>query len=446
MSGHRPSELRAVEHAARSLDDLDELVASAARCRTVLIGEATHGTDDFYRLRAQVTRRLIEDHGFRGVAIEGDWPDTARVHRFVTGLGADELAIEALDGFRRFPAWMWRNAAMLEFVGWLHEHNAERPVNDHVGLFGLDLYSMHASAELVLDYLAREDPEALPRARRRIDCLDGTDPDPQRYGYEVMLRLRPDCERGLIEQVVELTRARGRLVARAATEAGDRLDANDAWFDAHQNATVARNAERYYRTMFRGDDDTWNLRDRHMVETLARVQAHLGRRGTDGLVVWAHNSHVGDARATEMGRRGQWTLGQLVRQEQGDECMLIGFTTWHGTVTAAHEWGGEAARLHVLPARADSYEDLLHATGHDRFWLPTDGLRARSLLRGPLLERAIGVIYRPETERASHYFHADLARQFDVVIHLDETHALEPLERLAATPPDEAAETWPYGT
>ena len=437
-------EVAQVVDEARSLDDHDELVAAVAGCRTVLIGEASHGTDEFYRERAAITRRLIEEHGFGAVAIEGDWPDARRLDAYVRGRGTDRTAVDALDDFRRFPSWMWRNAAMLDFVGWLADHNESRLPRERCGIFGLDIYSMHASAECVLRYLEAADPAAVPRARQRYECLDGPTTDPQHYARQVMIGSRPHCEQEMLEQLIDLTRARARLVG-----ADDRLlqEADDAWFDAQQNALVARNAERYYRTMFLGSTNSWNLRDRHMSQTLLRMQAHLARRSASSkVVVWAHNSHVGDARATEMGARGQLSLGQLVREAQGDACALIGFTTHHGSVTAARDWDRPSGHRHVLPALEGSHEHLFHETGLERFVLLPEAVRRMPALRQWRLERAIGVIYRPETERASHYFDAVLARQFDAVIHIDATRAVEPLERTAPSPTDERAETWPFGT
>lgn len=436
----------AIREIARPVDDYRQLVEHLGKCQTVLIGEATHGTHEFYSERARITRRLIEEYGFGFVAIEGDWPDTERVNQYVTSRGDDQTGVDALSGFERFPAWMWRNADVLEFVGWLSEHNQALNQQERCTIHGLDLYSLHASARCVLDYLAEAAPEAVQRARERYECLDGTTPDPQRYAHDVMLGLRPSCEHEVLEQLVELTRQRARLVASRGQ--GSTLEADDSWFDAQQNAHVVRGAERYYRRAFSGSTDSWNLRDRHMTETLVRLQQQRGRRGASPkAVVWAHNSHVGDARATEMGgRRGQLTLGQLIRQEQGDRCALVGMTTYHGSVTAARDWDTPAAHRRVLPALTTSYEHLFHQVGRERFMLLPDDLAASRLLAEPLLERAIGVIYRPETERESHYFHASIAHQFDAVIHIDSTRAVEPLEHVAPTSPDELAETWPFGT
>lgn len=431
---------------AHQPDDHDELVQAVAHCQTVLIGESTHGTDEFYRERAAITRRLIEEHGFCAVAIEGDWPDAWQVHRYVTGRSPARTAGDALAGFQRFPSWMWRNSAMLDFVGWLGDHNAAREPAERCGVYGLDLYSMHASAECVLRYLEDADPHAVSRARERYECLDGNlgaVSDPQRYAQQVLLGLRPHCEREILEQLMELTHQRARLVSGGAGGIGD---GDEAWFDAQQNALVVRNAERYYRTMFKGNVESWNLRDRHMAETLMRLQLQLSRRRPVArMVVWAHNSHVGDARGTEMGRDGQITLGQLIRREQGGDCARIGFTTYHGSVTAARHWDAPAEHLHVLPALAASYEHIFHHTGLERFTVLPNDLQSTPVLQQPLLERAIGVVYRPESERQSHYFEASMALQFDAVIHIDSTRAVEPLEHMAPAAAEELAETWPFG-
>lgn len=425
-----------------SADDYDELVMHLATCKTVLIGEASHGAHEFYRERARLTQRLIAEHGFDAIAVEGDWPDTWRINEFVTGRDSNEDAVEALGGFERFPSWMWRNADVLDFVGWLHDYNQSQPRNRRVGFYGLDLYSLHSSMKCVIDFLDQTDPAAAERARVRYECLDGHLPDPQEYARQVALGLRPSCERDVLAQLLEL-----RQSAAATASAHSGLS-QDALFFARQNAVVVRNAERYYRTMFAGNVDSWNLRDRHMLETLVALQTHLQRQRLRAprMIVWAHNSHVGDARATEMGRRGQWTLGQLVRQEQAEQCALVGMTTYHGTVSAARDWGAPVERRLVLPALPGSCEELFHRVAEDRFVLLPEVMHSLEVLQKPLLERAIGVIYRPETERDSHYFHAILARQFDALIHIDETRAVEPLERFAPMPIDELAETFPHET
>lgn len=419
-------------------EDFDVLLDRAHGARVVLIGEASHGTHEFYRVRAELTKRLIREQGFAAVAIEADWPDAWRVNRYVRGGGDDRDASEALGGFRRFPQWMWRNADVLDFVGWLREHNDSRPSARRVGFYGLDLYSLHASMDAVVRYLRVVDPDAAERAILRYGCFERFGDDPQRYGYTATLGLSESCEREVVEQLLELRRAAAEYARR------DGRVAEDDFFAAEQNARVAANAERYYRTMFAGHVASWNLRDQHMMDTLGDVEAFLRRDGASPrIVVWAHNSHLGDARATEMGALGELNLGQLVRQRHGGAAIVIGFSTYTGTVTAATDWDEPAQRMHVRPALAGSWEALFHETGLDRFTIEPFAAPLRALLDEPRLQRAIGVIYRPRTERQSHYFHARLARQFDAVLHYDHTRAVEPLERAPEWVAGEAPETWP---
>jgi len=425
-----------------SMEDFDPILELVGDARLVLIGEATHGTHDFYRQRAQLTQRLILEKGFCAVAAEADWPDAYRVNRYVRGIGKDTEAFEALDDFKRFPAWMWRNADVLEFVAWLREHNdrAADPAKK-VGFYGLDLYSLHASVGAVLEYLDRVDPEAAGRARYRYACFEHFGEDPQTYGYATSFGLREDCEREAVLQLVELRRHRQELLARGG------LAAEDEAFEAEQNARVVKNAEEYYRSMFEGRVSSWNLRDRHMSDTLDALLAHFDRRlGRAKIAVWAHNSHVGDARATQMGEAGEINIGQLARERHPGEARLIGFSTYTGTVTAASEWGGPAERKQVRPALPGSYEGLFHRTGASKFLLTLGDLgEAAGGLRESHLQRAIGVVYLPGTERVSHYFHARLPSQFDALMHLDETRALEPLERTATWERGELPETYPTG-
>jgi erythromycin esterase-like protein/predicted phosphoribosyltransferase len=421
--------------------DYDTLLDDIGRARVVLLGEATHGTHEFYRHRALITGRLIAEKGFSAVAVEADWPDAYRVNRYVRGAGTDGDATEALSGFRRFPAWMWRNADVLDFIGWLRSHNEGRPEPARAGFYGLDLYSLRASAEAVLTYLDKVDPPAAARARERYACFDRFGDELHDYARATHWDLSASCEDEAVSQLVELR----RRAAEYATRNG-RI-APDEFFAAEQNARLVRDAEAYYRTMFGGRVDSWNLRDRHMADTLRALRQFLERSRPDArVVVWAHNSHLGDARATEMGDGGELNLGQLVREEFGAQAALVGFTTHTGTVTAATEWDGPAHRRHVRPSLAGSVERLFHETAIRRFLLPirTDP-ELQSILAAPRLERAIGVIYAPETERRSHYFHTRLSDQFDYVLHFDETRAVEPLERTAAWEAGEVAETFPSG-
>jgi len=410
--------------APAALEHLDELFERAAGARYVLLGEATHGSDEFYRERAALTRRLIAQAGFTAVAIEGDWPAAHRVNRWVRGTGGDAAAEQALGDFRRFPAWMWRNEPVAEFLSWLRAHNAERPPHaTAAGFYGLDLYSPRTSMEAVVAHLRELDPAAAQRARERYACFDHFGRDPTVYGLQTGIAGAESCERQVVEQLVEL-RDRAAGIAAGAATAGD----DDAAFYAEQNARLVVNAERYYRAMFGGGIESWNVRDSHMAETLDELVAHLERRnrGPAKVVVWAHNTHLGDARATETHREGELSLGQLVRERAGAQTLIVGFTTYAGTVTAASEWGGEAERRRVRPALPGSWEELLHRQGAARLLLDT------AELPGERLQRAIGAIYSPQTERVSHYLRARIAEQFDAVVHIDETRALRPLEVTSA--------------
>ena len=417
--------------------DYDGLFEAIGDANVVLLGEASHGTHEFYRERARITKRLIEERGFRAVAVEADWPDAYRVNRFVRGADDDADAEEALRGFRRFPTWMWRNADVLDFVGWLRAYNdalaGERP---RVGFYGLDLYSLYASIAEVIDYLERVDPPAAELARRRYACFESFGGE-QAYGRAISLGMSEPCRRGVLAQLTELQGAGDRYLRR------DGIAAEDEQFHAEQNARLVASAEEYYRSMFADHGTSWNLRDRHMAETLERLSAHLARHGEPArIVVWEHNSHVGDARVTEMARRGELNVGQLVRESRSDAA-IVGFTTFAGTVTAASAWDAPAERKRVRPALPESFEALLHEVGEPAFALDLGGGAAAEVLRPARLERAIGVIYRPETERVSHYFSARLAEQFDAVVHVDETRAVEPLERTAGWELGEPPETYP---
>jgi len=425
--------------AAVDYDPLMELIGDS---RFVLLGEASHGTHEFYAARAQITQRLIKEKGFTAVAVEADWPDAYRINRYVRGIGDGATSIDALAGFQRFPTWMWRNADVLDFVGWLRAYNDALPQNaSKAGFYGLDLYSMNASIQAVIGYLDQVDPEAASQARYRYSCFEHFGEDTQSYGYATSFDLSSSCQDEVVKQLMELQRRTDEYAQR-----DDHL-AEDEFFYAEQNARLVKNAEEYYRSMFRGRVSSWNVRDRHMAETLDRLVAHLEQQGGHPkVVVWAHNSHLGDARATDMGEQGELNVGQLVRERYDNDAVLVGFSTYSGTVTAASNWDAPAERKRVRPALPDSYEALFHNTGLSRFLLTLRGDNQAVVgLREPRLERAIGVIYRPETERLSHYFYATLPAQFDVVIHFDQTRAVEPLERTSQWNAGEVPETFPSG-
>ena len=422
---------------ARQYDGLLDLIG---RARFALLGEASHGTHEFYRERAEITKRLITEKGFTAVAVEADWPDAWRVNRYVRGLSDDADAEAALSGFQRFPAWMWRNTVVRDFVEWLRDYNAGLSPQRQVGFYGLDLYSLFSSIQAVLTYLDDVDPEAARRARYRYGCFDHAAEDSQAYGYAASFGLKPSCEDEVVQQLREMNRRVGEALLTPGLE-------RDEAFYAQQNARLVRNAEEYYRTMFHGRVSSWNLRDSHMAETLHALDRHLTTGGAPPrIALRAHNSHLGDASATEMGERNEWNVGQLVRDRYADDAVLVGFSTHHGWVTAASNWHEPPQRKRVREGLPGSWEDVFHHTGTTRFLLPLrDDAALRSLVKSQRLQRAIGVIYRPDTERQSHYFYTRLAQQFDAVIHIDETSALEPLDMGQVWIDGELPETFPSG-
>lgn len=425
----------------RDADDApDALLEQIGDARFVLLGEASHGTAEFYRNRIEITKRLIEEKGFSAVAVEADFPDAWRVNQFVKNLSADSNADSALSGFNRFPLWMWRNAEILRFVEWLRAHNDRLPPNRKIGFYGLDLYSLHGSIRAVLEYLEKVDPEAARQAQHRYSCFEDFGEDPQAYGYAASRSREDNCEDAVVKQLIELQRRADQYANRRAALA------RDEFFFAEQNARLVKNAEEYYRQMYRGRVSSWNLRDRHMAETLHALAAHLEAENLPiKIAVWAHNSHLGDARATEMGERGEWNVGQLARERYGDQTFLIGYSTFAGTVAAAIDWDEPAQLKHVRPALENSFERLFHEIGVPNFYLNLRDETVGKILDQPRLNRAIGVIYRPKSERTSHYFNASLARQFDAVIHFDCTRAVEPLEIEAGWQQRDAPETFPEG-
>jgi erythromycin esterase-like protein len=438
--------LTSLEESAHRLSgakaDYDPLIEMIGDARFVLLGEATHGTHEFYKARAEITKRLVEEKGFNAIAWEADWPDALRVQRYVRGGDQDANASEALSGFKRFPTWMWRNADILDLVGWLRNHNSESPAGAaKVGVYGLDLYSLHTSIDAVINYLDRMDTAAAKEARQRYSCFEDFGEDPQVYGMTAAIHRSLSCEEEVVQQLVELQRHASDYLSRDGQIVADEL------FYAEQNARVAKSAEQYYRAMYRGRPNTWNLRDTYMVDTLENLMRHLKEQGErPKAILWAHNSHLGDARATQMSVRGELNVGQLVRERHEPEAVLVGFTTYSGTVTAASDWGASAERKRVRSGIEDSYELLFHEVGIPSFLLNMRGNRkVTQELQPERLERAIGVIYRPETERWSHYFEASLSAQFDAVIHFDETRAVEPLERTSVWEKGELPETYPSG-
>jgi protein-L-isoaspartate(D-aspartate) O-methyltransferase len=410
--------------------DLGPLLERIGDKKVVLLGEATHGTSEFYRIRERISQDLITQKGFRFVAIEGDWPDVARLDHYVRHF---DYPPSEWVAFARFPTWMWRNNEMRSFVEWLHNYNAGKKLDARIAIYGLDIYSLYTSIQVVLDYLDKVDPESARIARQRYGCLTPWQTDPASYGQAALSSTFRKCEKDVVGMLRD-------IVARQSDYAAHD---GERFMDAVQNARLVANAERYYRTMYYGSRAAWNLRDTHMFETLKMLLAFHG--ADSKAVVWAHNSHVGDAAATEMSARGEYNIGHLCRKEFGNRVYSIGFGTHTGTVAAASEWGGPMEGKTVLPSLLQSYEFLCHETSDPQFMLPLHGAlpaEDRRKLAIPRLERAIGVIYRPETELASHYFQAVLPDQFDEYIWFDETRAVSPLE---TKEPEGLPDTYPFG-
>jgi erythromycin esterase-like protein len=395
--------------------------------RVVLLGEASHGTSEFYRARDAITRRLIAKHGFNIVAVEADWPDAARIDTYVRH---GEVQQSEEQAFARFPTWMWRNQEVHIFVDWLRGWNKEHFPAARVEFRGLDVYSLANSIAAVLAYLDKVDPAAAKTARHRYGCLTPWQHHPQQYGHRALMGAKT-CEDEVAAQLTAL------LSKRMAYRNGE------AYFDAEQNARIVRAAEEYYRIMYHGSTESWNLRDRHMFDTL---QALLRRRPQAKAVVWAHNSHIGNAAATSMGWQGEFNIGELCRTAYRDDCVAIGFGTDTGTVAAASEWDEPMQIKRVNPAREDSFEFAFRKTGHVRSltdWRGDANPELARLLGAPRTERAIGVIYRPDTEYLSHYFKAVLSEQFDAYVWFEQTKAITPLS--GAERPVEAPDTYPFG-
>ena len=424
----RPAEL--MYDLAEPLPDIDdpgfaECFDRYADARLMLLGEASHGTSEFYRARATITRRLIEQHGFTIVALEADWPDAAHLDRFIRHRPRRDGEEAA---FERFPTWMWRNLEFDQFVRWLRIHNSEVAAGSMTGVYGLDLYNLHGSMRAVIAFLEEKDPALAEEARQRYSCLAPFSRDPARYGAMALSAGYAFCADGAVAMLQDLLEQQ--------CLGGD----CDEWLDAAANARLVRNAERYYRSMFHGAEESWNLRDTHMFETLCQL---LDAKGPNAkAVVWAHNSHIGDARATAMGRtRGELNIGQLAKRKFGDQARLIGFGTDTGTVAAADDWDAPMKVKQVRPSMEGSQERLCHDTGLERFLLDLREPAPEPLME-ERLERFIGVIYRPETERWSHYSEAVLPEQFDGWVWFDETRAVTPLPDIHGEGEDDM---WPFG-
>ncbi|KAG8939495.1 hypothetical protein FRC04_006271 [Tulasnella sp. 424] len=440
----------------------------AQNARVILLGECSHGTSEFYNARAAITRRLITKHGFNVVTVEADWPDAHSIDRYVRSLTVPPIPSKPMVGedgtsppqssvtpFARFPTWMWRNTDVQDFVNWLKKHNDTKPeLEDKAGFFGLDLYSLHASTTAVIEYLDRVDPEAAESARKRYGCLAPWVRHPEQYGLAARSKGYAPCEKEVLKVLHSLLKRQLQYIQD--TELGD-----EGFMDAAHNAILVHDAEKYYQAMFQGRDESWNLRDTHMFNTLSRLLEERSRTGRVAkAVVWAHNSHIGDARFTGMGtQNGELNIGQLCRERFGDEAVLIGLGTHTGTVAAAHEWDRPMQIMRVRKSRPDSYEALMHEAGIDRFLLDlrqengtpmTEREKEREEMIKQLmkhrLERFIGVIYRPDTERWSHYQEACLPMQFDAYVWFNETNAVKALPApVKDEEPRETDETYPFG-
>jgi protein-L-isoaspartate(D-aspartate) O-methyltransferase len=401
--------------------------------RVVLLGESTHGTSEFYRLRATITRRLIEKHGFNFVAVESDWPDAERVDGYVRSNTTLASTAFPWAPFERFPNWMWRNQEVSTFVDWLREFNDEEVVRKDrreraVGFHGLDLYSMYTSMRVVVRYLSVIDPAAAQDARDRYALLlprpvvgaASLEDAPQRYGIAVLTGQMASARHAVVAMLRDLLMKRIEYMQAGSA---------DAFFDAAQNARVVESAERYYRAMLRSGAESWNLRDMHMFDTLRLLLAYYGPRSR--AIVWAHNSHVGDARATEMRDRRELNLGQLCRQGFGEAAVNVGFATDHGQVLAAHEWDAPGEVREIRHGHPESYEAVMHESGIPAFVLTLENHPAiKKELCPARLMRAIGVVYRPQTELQSHYFMSVLPDQLDELVWIDRTSAVHPIAAL----------------
>ena len=431
---------RLIAGAAEPLPDIEDERFGAffdrfADARVVLLGEASHGTSEFYRARAAISRRLIEHHGFNIVALEADWPDAATIDRTVRHR---EWRSGELRAFERFPTWMWRNREFDDFVHWLRAHNAGRPYEGMCGFYGLDLYNLSGSMQAVIEFLEREDPELAQIAHRRYGCLEPWADEPQLYGRNALLEGYARCEVGVIQMLKDLLQ---RQLDCYSPEC-------DEWLDAAANARLVKDAEAYYRVMYHGSAESWNLRDTHMFETLAMILEAKGPQSK--AIVWAHNSHIGNAASTEMGqRRGELNIGQLAKEKWDSKARLIGFGTHSGTVAAADDWDEPMQIKQIRPSLPQSHERASHDSALPRFLLDLRsgavGREVGEALLEPRLERFIGVIYRPETERWSHYSDAILARQFDAWVWFDETHAVNALPGEQRPGLRREDETYPFG-
>lgn len=431
--------VRALARPLKTPADLDPLMELIGGARCVLLGEASHGTAEYYTWRTAISRRLIEEKGFSFIAVEGDWPDCDRVDRFVKGKeGAADSPRDALHAFERWPSWMWANQQVAELVDWLRRRNDDHPPASKVGFHGLDVYSLWDSLYAVMGFLRRTDPTLLPTAWQAFRCFEPYGEDVREYAQAS--RFIPNsCE----DEVVALLKELQGDVQRGRSRPESTGDPDDR-FDAEQNALVLQNAEAYYRAMIRGGADSWNLRDRHMADTLDRLMDRYGPRSR--AIVWAHNSHIGDARFTDMAGKGMINVGQLARERRGGaDVVLVGFGSHRGSVIAGDHWEGLAERTDVPPARVGSWEDVLHrAEPKDGLFLLTTSRSTDALLE-PRGHRAIGVVYHPQYEHYGNYTSTVLPRRYNAFLYIDADHALQPIHEIHSRHDGEVPETYPSG-
>ena len=429
-------------HPIKTIADLDPLLEQIGDASIVLLGEATHGTKEFYTLRTQITKRLIQEKGFRAICVEGDFPACYNINRYIQHFNGIDSVEKALEDFKRFPTWMWANVEIVKLITWLREWNKEKEFINRTGFYGLDLYSLYESIEAVIDYLTTIDPKAAQKAFDRYGCFDFAHPDAQKYGHLSAMDDRYGCRDIVVEQLKELQ-------TKAYQYTKDKgVLAQEKQFYAEQNAHIIVDAEHYYRSLFFATSPySWNIRDNHMFDTLQQIIHYYQTIGKNQkMIVWAHNSHLGNAQATYMSSRGKINIGQLVKETYGNDAISIGFTTYDGHVTAASNWGESPQCKKVNPALAESYEWLFHQVGIPNFYLNLSHAKSSMPeLNNTRLERAIGVLYLPSTERQNHYFTAQLLDQFDALIHIDTSHALEPIKKVEGWADPEVPETYPFG-
>ncbi len=412
----------------------ENILNEIGNAQIVLLGEATHGTKEFYEMRAEISKKLITEKNFNAITIEGDWPDAYQINNFITDDNFSDPK-ESLSVFNRFPTWMWQNTEILKLIIWLKDFNKEK--KEKINFFGLDLYSMYKSVDVIISYLEKVDAKAADEAKYYYSCFEQFRRDPQAYGYYVFSQLSESCQNEVIQELKNLENLQWKLIK-------EKKISQDDSFYLMQNAKVVKNSEIYYRSLYINEVNNWNLRDSHMMETLEEIIKYYNKKGIKKpkIIVWAHNSHIGNSAFTQMSLQEEFNIGQLVKEKFNNNSFSLGFTTYNGTVSAASNWDNPVERKIIRNALPESYEFLFHQIGIANFLLI---LNEKNLIPKNLLERAIGVVYMPQTERMSHYFYADLENQFDAVIHCDKTTALEPLEKTSKWIDGEVPETYPSG-